>query len=149
MFTRAKAKRWVAMLSLFAFVGCSGSDGPKDTQEQEEPKTQEPTPKDKKSEPGDSGDNEESASSTTGQEPGDSSSKSGGGSGDSSGETPDDKSSSGGNGDGKIDCSALKVSGTGIGEVPKNLELMDAQGNKVSLHEHCNDVLYLAAATAY
>lgn len=158
MFTRVKAKRWVAMLSLFAFVGCGGNDEPKDTQGQGDPNTEDSTPKKENPEPGDPSENEESGSSTTGQEPEDSKPESTGentgdagtDSGDSTSETPDDTSSSDTTDeDGKINCSALKVTGTSIGEVPENLEMLDAQGNKVSLHEHCNDVLFLAAATAF
>lgn len=157
MFTRVKAKRWVATLSLFAFVGCGGNDEPKDTQGQGDPNAQEPSPKKDKPEPGEPSGNEDGGSSTTGEDPGESkpegtgekTDETGTDSGDSTSETPDDTTSSDSTDDGKIDCSALKVSGSNIGEVPENLEMMDAKGNKVSLHEHCNDVLFLAAATAF
>jgi hypothetical protein len=49
----------------------------------------------------------------------------------------------------QIDCSALSASGMGIGEIPENVVLSDAGGNQVSLHDYCNQVVYVIAGTAY
>lgn len=48
----------------------------------------------------------------------------------------------------KIDCSTLKPSGTEVGEIPPDVVLKDANGDDVSLHEHCNSIIYIIAGTA-
>lgn len=48
----------------------------------------------------------------------------------------------------KIDCSKLEATGTEVGQVPPDVVLKDANGNDVSLHEHCNSIVYVIAGTA-
>lgn len=48
----------------------------------------------------------------------------------------------------KIDCSSLKATGTQVGDIPPNVVLKDAKGQDVSLHEHCNSIVYIIAGTA-
>lgn len=155
-----KTRRWFAFVSLFALASCDSEeptdkdakpdssqvepdkDGPSAKPSPQDPTPEEPSPEDEEATTGEE-EEEGTSTSTTGGEPEDGSSSEEPGTEDSS---EDEKDSSD---DGKIDCSALKVTGANIGQVPMNLELINAKGDKVSLHDYCNDVLYIAAATAY
>ena len=48
-----------------------------------------------------------------------------------------------------IDCSMLTPTGKGIGDVPENVQLQDADGNLVGLHDYCNHVIYAITGTGY
>lgn len=60
----------------------------------------------------------------------------------------EESESTGESGEQKIDCSSLKVSGNQLGQVPKNLTLLAANGDQVSLHDYCNEVVFLMTGTA-
>lgn len=144
--------KWVAAVSLLAFVACDkGSND--ETPEQKDTPTDpsQGKPKKKESKPKDSTEEDEGASTGEGEpsdedtEPGSTGGKDESDGDDTSGEEKTDTTDE----DGKIDCSSLKPTGSFIGQVPANLEMINAKGEKISLHDHCNDVLYLAAASAY
>lgn len=67
-----------------------------------------------------------------------------------SGEKPsaEDEQDSGKKDTPEIDCSKLEPTGTDVGEIPPDVTLKDANGNDVSLHEHCNSIVYVIAGTA-
>lgn len=154
---RNTARRWAAFAFLFALSSCDSEEPteqnpqPEASQPQpsgnepsldDEPTPQEPSPEDEAS----TGEASTSSSSTsTGGDSGDETSSEDPGTDESTSE--DDTGST--DDDGNFICSKLKVTGSNIGQVPMNLELVNAKGDKVSLHDHCNDVLYIAAATAY
>lgn len=71
--------------------------------------------------------------------------------GDGSTSEPEDSTGSteGENPGGKIDCSKLQVSGVEAGQVPGNVTLVNAKGEKVNLHDYCNDILYVMAGSAF
>lgn len=48
--------------------------------------------------------------------------------------------------DKELDCSKLASTGLDIGDVAPNLELEDGEGNKVQLHDYCNDNVILIAS---
>lgn len=50
---------------------------------------------------------------------------------------------------GDIDCSKLKVTGIGEGQVPPNVSLVDASGSTVNLHDYCNAIVYVMAGSMF
>lgn len=155
MYMSSRTQRMIVALSLFSASGCAQNQEPGEDRPEaspEEPSAQKPSNDEPDDSPNSTGLEDDSAeASTTGAEedatesepsPGPDTSNEEETSSKPEGttETPED---------GKIDCDQLKVTGSNIGEVPENLELVNAKGERVSLHAHCNDVLYLVAATAY
>ena len=63
---------------------------------------------------------------------------------DTSTESGEDESESdSGTGDNEIDCSNIVESGVKEGEVPPNLEITVHSGEKVELHQFCNQAVFL------
>lgn len=61
--------------------------------------------------------------------------------------TGKDENSSNDPGKKPLDCSSIKATGDEVGQVPENLTLLAANGDMVSLHDYCNDVLLIMTGT--
>lgn len=137
--TRNRALLLPIVASLLALpVGCGGSDDPGN-------KATESQGSDSKG--GNADDGTADQKDTTGAQPD-----------DGSGTKPDDNSDNTGGGgsksavkpsEGSIDCATIKSTGIEEGDVAPNVTLLDAGGNKTSLHDYCNDYVLVVAGGAY